>query len=84
MFTQKSNQLISALGGQGLHAGGENWCTQLETTAKDFDNSKPMAAIETARTVAAMHLAKARNAAVSNDRVTLEDGVEGGHGNLAA
>ena len=31
-----------------------------------------MAAIETARTVAAMHLAKARNAAVSNDRATLE------------
>jgi hypothetical protein len=40
--------------------------------AKDFDNSKPMAVIETAKTVSAMHLAKAKNAAVSGDRNTLE------------
>ena len=44
----------------------------LEETAKDFDNSKPMAAIETAKTVSAMHLAKARNAAVSGDKTILE------------
>jgi tetratricopeptide (TPR) repeat protein len=40
--------------------------------AKDFDSSQPRAAIETAKTVAAMHLAKAKNAAVSGDRTTLE------------
>jgi hypothetical protein len=45
---------------------------QLEEAAKDFDSSKPMAAIETAKTLAAMHLAKAKNAAVSGDKVTLE------------
>ena len=71
MFTQKSNQLISALEVKD-YTLAEKIVHELETTAKDFDNSKPMAAIETARTVAAMHLAKARNAAVSNDRVTLE------------
>ena len=70
-FTQKSNQLISALEVKD-YTLAEKLVKELETTARDFDNSKPMAAIETARTVAAMHLAKARNAAVSNDRVTLE------------
>ncbi len=70
-FTQKSNQLISALEVKD-YTLAERLVKTLETTARDFDNSKPMAAIETARTVAAMHLAKARNAAVSNDRATLE------------
>lgn len=70
-FTQKSNQLLSALEVKDftLAAG---IVQDLAKTARDFDNSKPMAAIETARTVAAMHLAKARNAAVSNDRAALE------------
>ncbi len=71
LFTQKSNQLLSALEVKD-YTLAEKIVHELETTAKDFDNSKPMAAIETARTVAAMHLAKARNAAVSNDRPTLE------------
>ncbi len=70
-FTQKSNQLISALEVKDYTLAAK-LVTGLEETAKDFDNSKPMAAIETAKTVAAMHLAKARNAAVSNDRLTLE------------
>ena len=70
-FEQKSNQLISALEVKDYTLAAK-LVTGLETTAKDFDNSKPMAAIETAKTVAAMHLAKARNAAVGNDRVTLE------------
>ncbi len=70
-FTQKSNQLISALDVKDYTLAAK-LVRDLEVTARDFDNSKPMAAIETARTVAAMHLAKAKNAAVSNDRVTLE------------
>ena len=70
-FTQKGNQLLSALEVKD-YTLAEKIVHELETTAKDFDNSKPMAAIETARTVAAMHLAKARNAAVANDRDTLE------------
>lgn len=70
-FTQKSNQLLSALDVKDYTLAAR-LVHDLETTAKDFDTSKPMAAIETARTVAAMHLAKAKNAAVSNDRATLE------------
>jgi tetratricopeptide (TPR) repeat protein len=45
---------------------------EIRLIANDFDDSKPMAAIETAKTVSAMHLAKAKNAAVSGDRQTLE------------
>ncbi len=70
-FVQASNQLISALEVKD-YARAESLVTQLEGTAKDFDNSKPMAAIQTAKTVAAMHLAKARNAAVAGEREVLE------------
>jgi hypothetical protein len=70
-FTQKSNQLLSAIEVKD-YSLAETLVTELEKIAKDFDGSKPRAAIETARTVAALHLAKARNAAVSGDRETLE------------
>src|SRR5581483_6016242 len=70
-FSQKSYQLVSAIEVKD-YALAEKLVKELSTTAKDFDTSKPMAAIETARTVSAMHLAKARNAAVSGDKTTLE------------
>ncbi len=70
-FSQKANQLVSALEVKD-YSLAEKLVGELEKTAKDFDTSKPLAAIETARTVSAMHLAKARNAAVSGDRETLE------------
>ncbi len=70
-FTQLSNQLISALEVKDYTLAEEN-VNKLKTIAKDFDPSKALAAIETARTVSAMHLAKAKNAAVSGDRETLE------------
>jgi len=70
-FSQKNYQLISAIEVKdyGLAA---KLVKELNANAKDFDESKPLAAIETARTVSGMHLAKARNAAVSGDKVTLE------------
>jgi len=71
-FVQKSNQLISAIEVKD-YALAEKLVKDLDVSAKDFDNSKPMAAIETARTVAAMHIAKAKNAAVSGDKTTLEN-----------
>jgi len=71
-FTQKGNRLISALDVRD-YALAESLVNELEIIAKDFDASQPRAAIETARTVSAMHLAKAKNAAVSGDRVTLEN-----------
>ena len=44
----------------------------LERIGRDFDSAKAMGAIETARAVSALHLAKARAAASSGDRSTLE------------
>ncbi len=70
-FVQKTNQLISAIEVKDYTLAAK-LVKDLDETAKDFDNSKPMAAIETARTVAAMHIAKAKNAAVSGDKNTLE------------
>ncbi len=71
VFSQKANQLISAIEVKD-YALAEKLVTELEIIAKDFDNSKALAAVETARTVSTMHIAKARNAAVSGDRATLE------------
>ena len=70
-FVQKSNQLISAIDVKD-YALAEKLVAELSQTAKDFDASKPMAAIETAKQISGMHIAKARNAAVSGDKETLE------------
>ncbi|MEA3189386.1 MAG: hypothetical protein QOD99_3216 [Chthoniobacter sp.] len=70
-FSQKSYQLVSAIEVKD-YGLAEKLVKELTTIAKDFDTSKPLAAVETARTVSAMHLAKARNAAVSGDKATLE------------
>jgi hypothetical protein len=70
-FVQKSNQLISAIEVKDF-ALAEKLVAELSETAKDFDVSKPIAAIETAKQISAMHIAKARNAAVSGDKETLE------------
>jgi hypothetical protein len=70
-FVQKSNQLVSAIEVKDFSLA-EKLVKELSETAKDFDVSKPMAAIETAKQISAMHIAKARNAAVSGDRGTLE------------
>ena len=70
-FVHKSNQLISAIEVKD-YALAEKLVAELGQTAKDFDASKPMAAIETAKQISAMHIAKARNAAVSGDKNTLE------------
>ena len=70
-FVQKTNQLISSIDVKD-YTLAETLVKQLEKIAKDFDSSKPMAAIETSKQVAAMHLAKARNAALKGDNPTLE------------
>lgn len=70
-FVQKSNRLMSALEVKD-YGEAETLVIDLQDSAKDFDSSKPMHAIQTAKTVAAMHIAKAKNAAVSGDRDTLE------------
>lgn len=70
-FVKASNQLISAIDVKD-YTLADKLVKQLSETAKDFDSSKPTAAIETARQISAMHIAKARNAAVSGDKATLE------------
>ena len=70
-FVQRSNQLISAIDVKDFSMA-EKLVKELSETAKDFDASKPMAAIETAKQISAMHIAKARNAAVSGDKEALE------------
>ena len=70
-FVHKSNQLISAIDVKD-YTLAEQLVNDLGKIAKDFDNSKPMAAIETSKRVAEFHLAKARNAALSGDKATLE------------
>jgi len=70
-FARKSNQLLSALEVKDFERAG-TLVKELESISRDFDSAKPMAAIETARTVSALHLAKARAAATSGDRATLE------------
>lgn len=71
-FAQKANQLLSALEVKD-YTRAETLVDELEEMAKDFDSSRALAAIETAKTVAAMHIAKAKNAAAGGDRETLEE-----------
>ena len=71
-FEQKSDQLVSALEVKD-YTLAEKLVDELSKTATDFDTSKATAAIETAKQVSALHLAKARNAALSGDRATLEE-----------
>ncbi|MFV0416599.1 MAG: hypothetical protein ACK5NG_09565 [Chthoniobacterales bacterium] len=70
-FVQKSNQLLSAIDVRD-YALAEKLVGELQEIAHDFDASKPLAAVETARAISAMHIAKAKNAAVSGDNDTVE------------
>jgi hypothetical protein len=70
-FTHKTNQLISAIDVKD-YTLAEQLVTDLGKIAKDFDASKPMAAIDTSKQISEMHLAKARNAALKGDNATLE------------
>ena len=70
-FVQQSNRLISAIEIKDFTIA-ETILKDLEKSTKDFDSSKPKSAIETSRTLAAAHLAKAKNAAVIGDNQTVE------------
>jgi len=70
-FTQLGNRLTSALEVRDF-TKAETILNEMEKIAPDFDGSKARTAIETARTVASMHIAKAKNAASAGDRTTLE------------
>lgn len=70
-FTRRANQLLSALEVKD-YTRAEQLVAELQETAKDFDPSQPLTAVQTARNVSRMHLARARNAALSGDAETLE------------
>ena len=70
-FTRRSNQLLSALEVKD-YTRAEQLVSELQDTAKDFDPSQPLTAVQTARNVSRMHLARARNAALAGDAETLE------------
>ena len=70
-FTQMRNELLAALEVNDL-TRAEKLVNDMTGMAADFDASKPLAKIETAKTISAMHLAKAKNAAISGDRNTME------------
>lgn len=70
-FSQKGNALLAALEVNDL-TRAEKLVNELQEIAVDFDASKPLAKIETAKTVSDMRLAKARNAAASGDKDTME------------
>lgn len=75
VFIQKSNQLLSALDVKD-YILAEKLVNDLQASAKDFDTSKANAAIQTAKTASALHLAKARNAASSGNKTALEAELE--------
>jgi hypothetical protein len=66
-FTRDSHQLVSAMEMKDYTLAAE-LVQKLRGLAKDFDYSKPQAAIETARTVSDMHLNKAKVAAMQGDQ----------------
>ena len=70
-FTRRANQLLSALEVKDF-TRAEKIVAELQETAKDFDPSQPLTAVQTARNVSRMHLARARNAALGGDAEILE------------
>lgn len=70
-FVQKSNELLAKMEMKD-YGGAEKVLEDLGKMAKDFDPTRAKTGIETEKTVSRLHLAKARNAALSGDKVTLE------------
>ena len=83
-FSQKSNQLLSALEVKDYTLAAKPRARPPDDRRRISTTPNRLAAIETAKTVSAMHLAKAKNAAVNGDRATLEAELKDRHRNLAA
>ena len=65
-FVRDSNQLLSAIEVKD-YTLAEELVEKMRKSAKDFDYSKPRAAIETARAASNMHIMSARSAAIKKD-----------------
>lgn len=66
-FTRDSNQLVSAMEMKD-YTLAEELVTKMRASAKDFDASKPMAVINTSKTVSEMQLNKAKAALMQGDQ----------------
>ncbi len=75
-YVRDGNQLISAMEMRD-YVLAEELVTKLRGMAKDFDYSKPLAAIETAKTVSDMKLNAAKAAAVRSDQAGVEENLRG-------
>jgi hypothetical protein len=71
-YMQKVNRLISTLDVKD-YIQAETLVKEIEAMAKDFDSTKPRAAIDLAKTESGFHLAKARTAGIAGDKQTFED-----------
>ena len=65
-FVRDANQLISAIDVKD-YTLAEELVEKMRKTARDFDYSKPRAAIETARSASGLHIQKARSSAIAKD-----------------
>lgn len=71
-FVRDSNQLISAIAVLD-YSLAEELVTRMRENARDFDYSKPLAAIETAKRISAMRIRKAKNAAMAGNTEEYEE-----------
>ncbi len=71
-FVRDSNMLISSLEVKD-YGRAEELLLKLKGKAKDFDDSKPRAAVESARAASGLHIEAAKLAAVNQDSKKVED-----------
>ena len=70
-FVRKKNKLLSFLEMKD-YASAEQVVTDLRSASDDFEYAKPLAAIQTAKSVSSLHISKARMAMANKDTKTLE------------
>jgi len=70
-FVRKKNKLLSFLEMKD-YASAEQVVTELRSASDDFEYAKPLAAIQTAKSVSSLHISKARMAMANKDTKTLE------------
>ncbi|CAN5259768.1 hypothetical protein BH23VER1_BH23VER1_36280 [soil metagenome] len=73
-YVRDSNQLIATLEVKD-YLLAEELVGRMREQASDFDHSKAMAAVTTAKTVSDMQISKARNAMIKGDEATFEEAV---------
>ena len=74
-FVRDTNQLLSAIEMKD-YTLAEEIVERLRKDAKDFDFSKPRAAIETARAASGLHIQSARSAAIAKDNKKVSEEIE--------